>query len=278
MTAPASPAKPHAWPSPPPNGSTRRCSAPATTQASPRIRAGIASTIPSGAAPGCGTSSPGLTDIGFDHPDTWPHGPRRETVTEVGRDRLTSDLCRYEDAHFVRCILPIPLNGTGTYICFGPWARVAREHFDTYARSTLPPHPPFDGCEAILANGLPGTDPDQPVPCTLLPGDHGSRPALFPHGGVLHAAQTGGISFNSLLEVYAVTGLNLRGCLEKEPDTAPEARLGAARKLILRRLSAHSRDGHRLRPPAPLACAACPCYPAAPPGVRCPARQATERQ
>ncbi|SIN95777.1 DUF2199 domain-containing protein [Vannielia litorea] len=179
--------------------------------------------------PCCGIGSPGLADIGFDHPAVWPHGSRHatgEVLMQVGRDRLTSDLCRYRDAHFIRCILPVPITGYDGYICFGPWARVAREHFEAYAASTLPPFPPFDGCEAMLANDLPGSDPRMPVPCLLTTAGPTDRPALFAEGGGLRHAQQQGLTFDSLLEIYAALGTDLRGHLDHDPEVDPAAEPG----------------------------------------------------
>ncbi|MGR3794488.1 DUF2199 domain-containing protein [Vannielia sp. SX4] len=169
--------------------------------------------------PGCGRSSPGLTDLGFDHPDVWPHGSRDATgehLMQAGADRLTSDLCRFKDAHFIRCILPVPIRGYDGYFCFGPWARVAREHFEAYAQSTMSPFPPFDGCDAVLANGLPGSNPRLPTACLLTTSGPADRPALFPHDGPMRAAQQGGVSFDQLLELYATTGTNLAPHLATE--------------------------------------------------------------
>lgn len=171
----------------------------------------------------CGITSPGLVDIGFDHPDVWPHGnfaAADGALMEIGRDRLSARLCRFEEAHFLRCLLPLPLAGHDGYVCFEPWARVAREHFEAYTRATMPPFPPFEGCEAVLANALPGTDPRVPVPCALFAANPQDPPALFPHEGPLRAAQQGGISFNSLLEIYAATGLDLRAHLAEPAEGA----------------------------------------------------------
>ncbi|MFY0632416.1 MAG: DUF2199 domain-containing protein [Vannielia sp.] len=175
--------------------------------------------------PCCGIRSPGLADIGFDHPGVWPHGSRHatgEVLMQVGADRLTSDLCRYKDAHFLRCILPLPIRGYDGYVCYGPWARVAREHFEAYAASTLPPFPPFDGCDAVLANALPGSDPRLPTACRLTTAGPTDRPALFAHGGPLRAAQENGIGLDDLLQIYANAGTDLRGHLDAgDPEGPP---------------------------------------------------------
>ena len=173
--------------------------------------------------PCCGIASPGLIDLGFDHPDVWPHGSLKESgevLMEAGRDRLTADLCRYGDSYFIRCILPVPILGHDGYFCFGPWAMVAREHFEAHAEFTLPPFPPFAGCEAVLANALPGTNPREPVPCLLTTADPQDRPALFPHGGPLRDAQQTGLTLDTILALYATTGTDLRGHLDADPEPA----------------------------------------------------------
>lgn len=174
--------------------------------------------------PCCGIASPGLIDMAYDHPDAWPHGSRAasgEALLEVAGNRLTADLCRVEDAYFIRCILPVPIRGHDGYFCFGPWARLAREHFEDYARSSQPEHPPFEGCNAVLANVLPGLSPREPVPCMLTNSGAPDRPALFAHGGPLRAAQEQGITLDTLLEFYAAAGTDLRGHLDA--PTAPGA-------------------------------------------------------
>ena len=48
--------------------------------------------------PCCGRTFSGVFDIGFDHPQPWPHGNREQSdqdVLAVGKDSLSADLCRF---------------------------------------------------------------------------------------------------------------------------------------------------------------------------------------
>jgi len=162
--------------------------------------------------PCCGLKTPGLQDIAYDHPNAWPHGAHAdqdEVIWQVGRDRLTSDLCRLKDAYFIRATLPMPLQGSDELFAYGPWARIAPEAFAAYAD----PQAPFDGCQAVLANALPGTPPMRPVACAVMPSQPGTRPLLFAHDGPLRSGQEEGISFDAILALYAAAGQDYRGHL-----------------------------------------------------------------
>ena len=160
--------------------------------------------------PCCGKIFSGVFDIGYDHPDPWPHGNRTESGKDeliVGHDRLGSDLCLLGEYRFIRCVLSFPIIGTDQNFGFGPWGSVKPENFERYVRNAQD----FDGCFAWLTNQLPWFDNDDTLPCNLIPGAEGMRPYLEIHDG--HEAarlQEDGITFDQLLDIYAAAGQEVR--------------------------------------------------------------------
>lgn len=166
------------------------------------------------ACPCCGQSYGGVFDIGYDHPDSWPHPARADSgheVLQIGDDKLSADLCRVDDHRFIRCVLPLPVRGSDEVFCFGPWASVAPENFDQYiAAWQSGDWLGFEGCFAWLMNDLPGFEAEDPIACTLWTQSEGQRPILKAQDGALAQAQANGISFDQLLDIYAASGNDIR--------------------------------------------------------------------
>lgn len=164
--------------------------------------------------PCCGRSFDGVFDIGFDHPDPWPHGNRAETgadYMEAGDDNLGTDLCRLGKYRFIRAVLPLPIKGSDQVFAFGPWGSVNPANFERYVAANQGGDP-FEGCFAWLTNALPGFDFVEPLPCNLVPGDGDTRPVLEVHDGSHDIAvlQEEGITFDQLLDIYAAAGQDIR--------------------------------------------------------------------
>lgn len=166
------------------------------------------------ACPCCGQTFSGIFDIGFDHPDGWPHDARADSgqdVLQIGADKLSADLCRWDDHRFIRCTLPLPIRGSDEVFHFGVWASVHPDRFDDYVNAWQSDDwSGFPGCFAWLMNALPGFDVDDPIAGDLRPGDDGQRPTLHAHDGPLAKAQEDGISFDDLLDIYDATGNDIR--------------------------------------------------------------------
>lgn len=164
--------------------------------------------------PCCDQQFNGIFDIGFDHPDTWPHGNRFKSgleTLEIGRDSLGRDLCSIEEDRFIRCVLPIPILGCDETFSFGPWASVHPDNFELYRKDDAGEDgASFDGCFAWLMNDLPEMTGEDPVACNLVPQSGNLRPALYAHDGPLKKAQENGITFDELLDIYAASGNDLR--------------------------------------------------------------------
>ena len=165
------------------------------------------------ACPCCGQSFSGVFDIGYDHPDSWPHGSLRESGAQelqVGADKLSSDLCRWDEHRFIKCVMPLPIKGSEEIFQFGAWGSVAEENFYRYIDDAVGEGAGFDGCFSWMMNDLPLFGADDPIKCTLIPGPEGERPRLMAQDGPLAHAQAEGISFDQLLDIYAATGTDIR--------------------------------------------------------------------
>lgn len=166
--------------------------------------------------PCCGRTFSGVFDIGYDHPDPWPHGNRSDSgqdVLSVGTDTLSADLCRMGEYRFIRCVLHIPIIGSDQSFAFGPWGSVNPANFDRYVGAELEGKlSDFEGCFAWLMNRLPGFDFDDWLPCNLIVADPEQRPELEVHDGAHELAQLQetGITFDRLLDIYAAAGQDIR--------------------------------------------------------------------
>ncbi len=161
----------------------------------------------------------GVFDIGFDHPEPWPHGNRADSgldVLAVNKDSLSAELCRFGTHRFIRCVLYIPIIGTDQKFAFGPWAQVNTDNFDVYVRNELSGTlDQFEGCFAWMMNFLPSFEIKDWLPCNLVIDDPQGRPVLEVHDGSHELAelQETGISFDRLLNIYAAAGQDVRSRL-----------------------------------------------------------------
>ena len=166
------------------------------------------------ACPCCGKTFNGIFDIGYDHPDDWPHAPREGSEdVRVGDDRLGTDLCRLGGRHFLRGTLMLPVKLSGESFGFGPWAEVSSDVFSAYLGTYDPKPQPFPDAEGILANVLPGFDAEANVAVIVACPDPTQRPGLTVADGALADAQEQGISFDDLLDIYAAAGMDVRAHL-----------------------------------------------------------------
>lgn len=170
--------------------------------------------------PCCRKSFGGVFDIAFDHPDTWPHGNRAESgknAIGVGDDRLGSDLCTIGTDRFIRGTLRLPIIGTDQVFAYGVWGSVNEGNYVKYVKDyNGESDPAFEGCFAWLCNMLPTWGMTEALPCDLILGPLGQRPAIWVHeesGHPLAQAQQDGISFDQLLDLYEASGQDVRSHL-----------------------------------------------------------------
>ncbi|HET7788963.1 MAG TPA: DUF2199 domain-containing protein [Myxococcales bacterium] len=88
---------------------------------------------------GCGVRHAGLIDLACGRPAPWPGG---EDKVENGNATasshfLSEDFCVLEGQHyFVRCILPIPILGSGgLHFAYGVWSTLSEKNFRRYVET-----------------------------------------------------------------------------------------------------------------------------------------------
>lgn len=99
---------------------------------------------------------------------------------KVGRAVVSSDLCILDDEHyFIRCVLPVSVNGYEEEFEYGPWVEVNAEDFSRYSVwFNLGVSPGWRSIEGRLANALPAsTTSTLGIRCkVVLPDDEDNRP------------------------------------------------------------------------------------------------------
>lgn len=168
------------------------------------------------ACPCCGQTFSGVFDIGFDHPDCWPHGSPRDlgqSELHVGDDKLSGDLCRFQEERFVCGLLSLPIKGSDEVLTLAVWASVTPYTFYRYIDFATSEAAAFTPCPAWLMNDLPLFASEDPIGCEMRQGDDGQRPRFVITDGPLAQAQAEGISFDQLLDIYAATGTEVRAHL-----------------------------------------------------------------
>lgn len=164
--------------------------------------------------PCCDNPVQGMLDVGYDHPDRWQHVSYRKNggTVAVGLDVLTADFCSINETYHIRGLLSIPIKGADASFAFGPWARVPAETFRAYysafgteAEATLGP------CSGHLANELPGFEGSSELALSIRFLGGPDRPQFsIAVPSALSEAQTAGMSFDKLLDIYAAFGHDLR--------------------------------------------------------------------
>lgn len=166
----------------------------------------------------CGETHNGIFDIAYTAPSPWPglrtteeNGALPDALQD-GRDILTKDFCVMGEHRFVRCILLLPVQGSNLDMGFGVWGTLSHRNFDAYVDT-------FDSkvSETLasafswLSNSLPGAKAE-PVEALIQFQSGNTRPHLqiteVEHP--LFAAQSEGLSFDHLLEIYAQSGHDFR--------------------------------------------------------------------
>lgn len=168
------------------------------------------------ACPCCGKTFSGIFDLGYDHPDDWPHGHSNGEDIIVGDDRLNADLCRIGDRHFLRCTLPLTIRGSDEFFAFGPWAEVSQDQFYAYLDTYGDTPKPMPEGEGLLANALPMFEDESGTVVRVALPDPTNRPELTAQHGALVEAQENGISFDDLLDIYAAGGQDIRPHLTQD--------------------------------------------------------------
>lgn len=101
----------------------------------------------------CGETHDGLPDLTFLSPDLYHALSRAE---RAGRAWITTDLCRVDDHHFIRCTLDIPIVGHKECLCFGLWLSASEKNFERYRELFDDDDPPRERYVGYISNEIPG--------------------------------------------------------------------------------------------------------------------------
>src|SRR5262245_40550236 len=170
--------------------------------------------------PSCGRKHVGLFDRSLDAPIYWQGSQEPLPNSEVrsANNVLTDDFCILDGEHFfVRCVLTLPIVGAGEQrFGFGIWSSLSKANFDLYV-DTFKSHKrdhlgPWYGWFSNRLSAYPDT---LNLKCRVSPQDSGQRPLieLEPTEHPLAIEQRHGITFDRILELYALSGHDLGGSL-----------------------------------------------------------------
>ena len=156
----------------------------------------------------CGNSHVGApTDSAFTLPDlVW----ELSLEERVERARWTTDLCRMDDLHFIRCLLEIPFTDQPGYYGWGVWVQIEgkdlRKYLEFYDKDGTA-EPPISG---TLANELPTYGSTLGMPLLVQFRTASERPAIeFADGNAHPLAREAkiGMSYGRFHEVLLARGL-----------------------------------------------------------------------
>ncbi|MBK6896735.1 MAG: DUF2199 domain-containing protein [Alphaproteobacteria bacterium] len=173
--------------------------------------------------PCCGQSHVGLFDLGTDAPSLWQDSISPESNKSIleASHILTKDFCIFENEHyFVRCVLLLPIIGTkNDFFGYGVWSSLSKanfylylEHYNEPVRSQLGPW------FGWFSNSLKGYPETLSLKVHVLPQDNEQRPILElePCDHPLSLEQRDGITFDRILELYALNGHDIRDSLTQK--------------------------------------------------------------
>lgn len=170
--------------------------------------------------PTCGEQHRGLFDLAARHPVQWPHGEDYEpnAALRLDGDFLSEDFCVLRGEHFfVRSLLFLPIIGSDESFAFGVWGSLAREKFRIYVDT-------FDsGVQGHLgpwfswfSNELRSYGDTVNLKVQMRPRNGRQRPylELMSDDHPLAQDQRNGITFDRVLDLYALYDHDIRGALE----------------------------------------------------------------
>ena len=168
----------------------------------------------------CQQQHQGIFDLACGKPEQFPgsedYAPNGEL--DLTGDFLSEDFCVLDGEHFfVRAVLQLPIvGGGGKRFGFGVWATLSRENFGRYIET-------FDSGEqgglgpwfGWFSNRLEGYPETLLLKCKVHPEGGRQRPwiELEPTDHPLAVEQRRGMTFERLLEIYAINGHDIRPSL-----------------------------------------------------------------
>lgn len=169
--------------------------------------------------PSCGEAHAGIFDIAYGKPDAWPGSEELSpnSTAATSTNFLSEDFCVLEEQHyFVRCVLELPVLGTGEFFGFGVWSTLSKKNFalyvDTFDSGEQGALGPWFGWFSNRLSGYPDTFN---LKCQVHPRAGRTRPwiELESTEHPLAREQRNGITFGRLLEIYAAHGHDLAAAL-----------------------------------------------------------------
>jgi hypothetical protein len=168
----------------------------------------------------CGVTHHGLIDLVSRQPVYWSGTDdiALNGALDLSGNFLSEDFCVLEGQHFfVRATLQLPIQGSGgRQFGFGVWTTLSRQNFERYVEN-------FDGGEQSelgpwfgwFSNRLEGYPDTINLKCQVHPRSGRMRPRLElePTDHPLAVEQHTGITFDRVLELYAINGHNIRASL-----------------------------------------------------------------
>lgn len=162
----------------------------------------------------------GLPDLGSDAPDFWTGSlEKAENDDARGAENiLTEDFCIINGKDFfVRAVLPLPIIGAeGETFGLGVWVSLSEKNFtlynETFGADEQSHLGPWFGW---FCNSLKGYPDTLSLKTQVHPADDGKRPwiELEATDHPLAVEQRDGISFDRILELYALNGHDMRSAL-----------------------------------------------------------------
>ncbi len=158
----------------------------------------------------------GLFDLACGKPEQWP-GPETKVPNAdvLGATHvLSEDFCILEGTHyFVRCVLELPIIGSKKAFGYGVWSTLSRKNFEQYLeRFNSGNYQGFGPWFGWFSNSLKGYPETLNMKCHVHPRNGRQRPLieLEPNDHPLAKEQLDGISFDRLLDIYALHGHDVR--------------------------------------------------------------------
>ena len=165
----------------------------------------------------CGETHHGLFDLACGKPAHWPGTEDKapNSALDLSGNFLSEDFCVLEGRHFfVRATLQLPIRGSGgQQFGFGVWTTLSRLNFERYIET-------FDNGEqdglgpwfGWFSNRLEGYPDTLSLKCQVHPMSGRQRPRveLEPTNHPLAVEQQSGVTFDRVLELYAINGHDIR--------------------------------------------------------------------
>ena len=139
--------------------------------------------------------------MGYDEPSPVAGIPPGERFSRV---EIDTNYCILDsEDFFVRCILPIPILGTGEEFCWGVWSSLSERNFHLYRAAHNEDRSDWDPMFGYLSNSLPGYPDTHALKLKVHPQGHGLRPRLElePTDHPLAVEQREGVPLAAILKI-----------------------------------------------------------------------------